>query len=188
MTALPGMSGTIGEVCLSSLLHTATPAYLETAKVTASLSTGPLIDDFAHGLRDWYQLNAGHPGLIQTWTRKLTDPLHRGPAGAKLKLTLSLPQANRLTFVVVENEWRGERGPRRTFVCVRKIPGGAEPQPVTLSLADFAGLTEKDGTLASWDHVDLFGICAHHEGSGIPMSESKWAGGPAVFSRLEWMA
>lgn len=188
MTALPGMSGTIGEVCLSSLLHTATPADLETAKVTASLSTGPLIDDFAHGLRDWYQLNAGHPGLIQTWTRKLTDPLHRGPAGAKLKLTLSLPQANRLTFVVVENEWRGERGPRRTFVCVREIAGGAEPQPVTLSLADFAGLTEKDGTLASWDHVDLFGICAHHEGSGIPMSESKWAGGPAVFSRLEWMA
>jgi dienelactone hydrolase len=187
MAAIPGMGGTIGEVCLSSLLHTVAPGDLAKAKVTPSLSPGSLIDDFAHGLRDWYQLNAGHPSLIQTWTRKLTDPLHRGPAGAKLKLTLSLPQANRLTFVVVENEWRGERGPRRTFVCVREIAGGAEPQPVTLSLADFAGLTEKDGTLASWDHVDLFGICAHHEGSGIPASESKWAGGPAVFSRLEWI-
>lgn len=187
MAAIPGMGGTIGEVCLSSLLHTVAPGDLAKAKVTPSLSPGPLIDDFAHGLRDWYSLNAGHPSLVQTWTRKLTDPLFRGPAGAKLKLTLSLPQTNRLTFVVVENEWRGERGPRRTFVCVREIAGGAEPQPVTLSLADFAGLTEKDGTLASWDHVDLFGICAHHEGSGIPASESKWAGGPAVFSRLEWI-
>jgi hypothetical protein len=34
--------------------------------------------------------------------------------------------------------------------------------------------------------VDQFGICAHHESSGIPASELKWSGGPAVFSRLEW--
>ena len=148
---------------------------------------GPLIDDFAHGMRDWYQLNAGHPSLVQKWTRKLTDPLHRGPAGAKLKLTLSLPQSNRLTFVIVENEWRGERGPRRTFACVREIPGGVEPQSVTLALADFAGLTEKDGTLASWDHVDQFGICAHHEGSGIPSEESRWNGPGAELQRLEWV-
>ena len=188
MAELPGASGSIREICLSSLLHTVTPAGLEKAKVTASLSPGPLIDDFSHGLRDWYRLNEGHPSLVQTWTRKLTDPLFRGPAGAKLKLTLSMPEANRLTFVVVENEWRGERGPRRTFACVREIPGGAEPQSTTLSPSDFSGLTEKDGALASWDHVDQFGICVHHEGSGIPMSESKWAGGPPVFSRLEWIA
>ncbi len=188
MAAIPGMSGTIDEVCLSSLFHTVAPDELAKAKVTPSLSPGPLIDNFAHGLRDWFQLNAGHPGLVQTWTRKLTDPLYRGPAGAKLNLTLSLPQANPLAFVIIENEWRGERGPRRTFVCVREIPGGTDPQSVTLALSDFAGLTEKDGTLASWDHVDQFGICAHHEGSGIPASESKWAGGPPVFKRLEWMA
>jgi hypothetical protein len=186
MAALPGMSGLIGEVCLSSLLQSVTPDDLQKAKVTASLSPGPLIDDFAHGLSDWFQLSAAHPSLVQTWTRKLTDPLYRGPAGAKLNLTLSVPQTNSLTFVIVENEWRGERGPRCTFVCVREIPGG-EAQSVTLSLSDFAGLTEKDGTLASWDHVDQFGICAHHEGSGIPASESKWAGGPPVFSRLEWI-
>jgi len=187
MAAIRGMSASIGEVCLSSLLHTAAPADLAKAKVTPSLTRGSLIDDFAHGLRDWYQLNASHPSLVQTWTRKLTDPLYRGPAGAKLKLTLSMPQPNRLTFVIVENEWRGERGPRRTFACVREIPGGEGPQNVTLSLAEFAGLTEKDGSLASWEQVDQFAICAHHEGSGISSSESKWAGGPPVFSRLEWI-
>ncbi len=188
LSAIPGMSASIGEVCLSSLFHTVAPADLAKAKVTPSLTRGLLIDDFAHGLRDWYQLNASHPSLAQTWTRKLTDPLYRGPADAKLKLTLSIPQPNPLTFVVVENEWRGERGPRRTFACVREIPGGTDPQSVTLGLADFAGLTEKDGSLTSWDHVDQFAICAHHEGSGIPSSESKWAGGPPVFSRLEWIA
>jgi hypothetical protein len=56
-----------------------------------------------------------------------------------------------------------------------------------LALADFAGLTEKDGTLASWDHVDQFGICAHHEGSGIPSEESRWNGPGAQFRRLEWV-
>jgi hypothetical protein len=59
---------------------------------------------------------------------------------------------------------------------------------VSLSPSDFTGLTEKDGTLDSWDRVDQFGICAHHEGGGIPASDSKWAGGPPVFKRLEWMA
>lgn len=77
---------------------------------------------------------------------------------------------------------------RRTFASVREIPGGEGAQSVTLSPADFAGLTEKYGTPAAWDQVDLFGICAHHEGSGIPASESKWAGGPPVFTRLEWIA
>ena len=186
MAELPGMSDPVAELCLSTLLHAATPADLEKEKITATLSPGSLIDDFAHGLRDWFRFNAGHPGLVQTWTRKLTDPLYRGPAGAKLKLTLSMPQTNRLTFVAVENEWRDYRGPRRTFACVREIPGGADPRSVILTPADFAGLTEKDGTLASWDHVDQFGICAHHAGSGIPDSEAKWAGGPPVFSRLEW--
>lgn len=188
MAALPGMGGTIGEVCLSSLLHTVARDELAKAKVVASLSPGSLIDDFANGLRNWYQLGASHPSLVQTWTRKLTDPLFRGPAGATLNLTLALPQANRLTFVVVENEWRGERGPRRTFACVREIAGGIDPQSVALTPADFTGLAEKDGMLASWDQVDQFGICAHHEGSGIPASESKWAGGPPVFTRLEWIA
>jgi len=187
MKELPGASDSIREVCISSLLHSAAPTDLAKAKVTATLSPGPLIDDFAHGLRDWYQLNAGHPGLVQTWTRKLTDPLYRGGAGATLNLTLSLPQTNRLTFVIVENEWRGERGPRRTFACVREIPGGTDPQSVTLALADFTGLTEKDGTLASWDHVDQFGICAHHEGSGIPSEESRWNGPGPGFRRLEWI-
>ena len=187
MAELPGGSASIPEVCLSSLLHSVAPAELKEAKAAVTAVPGPLIDDFAHGMRDWYQLNAGHPSLVQKWTRKLTDPLHRGPAGAKLKLTLSLPQPNRLTFVIVENEWRGERGPRRTFACVREIPGGVEPQSVTLALADFAGLTEKDGTLASWDHVDQFGICAHHEGSGIPSEESRWNGPGAELQRLEWV-
>lgn len=187
MAAIPGLSGAIGEVCLSSQFHAVTPDELAKAKVTASLSPGPIIDDFLHGLRDWYQLNAGHPSLVQTWTRKLTDPLFRGPAGSKLNLTLSLPQTNRLTFVIVENEWRGERGARRTFACVREIPGGTELQRVSLSPADFAGLTEKDGSLSSWNQVDQFGICAHHESGGIPASDSKWSGGPPVFSRLEWI-
>jgi dienelactone hydrolase len=187
MAALPGMSKEIREVCLSSLLRVAAPAELAAAGVAATLEPGPLLDDFRHGLRDWFQLNRDHPSLVQTWTRKLTDPLHRGAVGAKLKLTLFLERPNRLTFVVVENEWRSERGPKRVFACVREVPGGAEPGSVTLGREDFAGLTGKEGTLASWEQVDLFGICAHHEGSGIPAGEARWTGPPPDFLRLEWV-
>ncbi|MBS0205912.1 MAG: dienelactone hydrolase family protein [Planctomycetes bacterium] len=181
---LPGHRGPVREVCLSSLLHTVSETTLHDAKAAVTLAPNAVIDDFDHGLRDWYQLNAGNLAHQQTWTRKLTDPVFRGRSGAKLRLTLKIPKTNRLTFVVVENEWRSYRGPRKTFVCEHEFPGSDVDQSVVLTLGDFLS---KDVSLESWDGVDLFGICAHFAERGAATARHPaWIGAAPTLVRFEW--
>ena len=174
------------ELCLSSEFHTVTPAALKEAGVVASLKVSPLIDDFSptHGLRDWYLINEDHTPLVQHWTRKLTDPAWRGRDGAKLKLTLRLPTTNTLSFVVIENEWRSNRGPRMTFVCEREITGSDVEQTIILEAKDFVS---DSGPLQSWDGVDQFAICRHFSERGTTAARKpSWTGPAPTFVRLEW--
>ena len=60
------------------------------------------------GLRDWYRLNAGNLTHQETWTRKVTDPMYRGAYGAKLKLTMRMPQLNRLKAAFEQSSLRGK--------------------------------------------------------------------------------
>ena len=115
------------------------------------------------------------------WTRKVTDPLWRGPEGSKLVLTLQMPQTNRFHLVLQQNEWRGYRGPRRTFVCSREIPGSDSPQTLTLSLSDF---TSPEGSPTSWSEIDQLGLCANY---GLPANEVPlWKGPTPEFLRVAW--
>lgn len=135
-------------------------------------------------MRDWYALNVGHPSLVQHWTRKFTDPVWRGREGAKLKLTLKLPKTNRLSFVVVENEWRSDRGPRKTYLCEREIPGSDTASTIVLQATDFVSGSDP---LQSWHDVDQFGICAHFaERGGTGTRPPSWTGAAPVFMKLEW--
>ena len=185
LAALPGFKEPVRELGLSSLLHSEMPAALRAAGVRATLQPGLPIDDFAGGLRDWYQLNAGNLPRLQTWTRKLTDPLYRGAEGARLKLTLRMPRTNQLDFVAIENEWRSYRGVKRTFVCTREISGAAGEQSVILAPADFRS---SGGPLNSWRNVDQFAICAFYAERGETASRTPgWDGPAATFVRLEWI-
>ena len=186
LAAIPGNGKPVTELCLSSEFHTVTPAALKEAGVVASLKASPLIDDFAaaHGLRDWYPINEDHPPLVQHWTRKLTDPAWRGRDGAKLKLTLKMPTTNTLSFVVIENEWRSHRGPRKTFVCEREITGSDAEQTIILEAKDFVS---DSGPLKSWDGVDQFAICRHFAERGTTATRKpSWTGPAPTFMRLEW--
>jgi len=193
MQALPGHGDLVHEVCLSSEIRTATPAELEAAGVreqpVAIRSDNPsdslLIDDFSAGWRDWYRLNEGNPRHWQNWTRKITDPAWRGPDGAALAITLTVPRTNTLTLVVVENEWRNERGRRRTLTCSRALAGGAEPQTLVLTPADFVPADDDDRPLTSWAQLDVLGFCGIHADER-PSREPSWEGPPPVVSRLEW--
>ncbi len=184
LAQLPGHREPVREICLSSLLHRRSEQDLRQAQTAATAARGTVIDDFSRSLRDWYQLNAGNLAHQQTWTRKLTDPLWRGPAGAKLILTLKLPKTNRLSFVVQQNEWRSYRGKRTTFVCEREIPGADTAQSLSLGLADFAST---EGPVQSWSEVDQFGICAYFAERGTAAKPPPvWHGPAPIFTRLEW--
>lgn len=185
LAAIPGNSQPIHEVCISSEFHTVAPNDLSAAGVQPTWLPTPVIDDFSHGMRDWYTLNGDHPTLVQHWTRKLADPAFRGPKDAKLKLTLKMPQTNWLSFVILENEWRSYRGPRKTFVCDRKILGSDQLQVIEFQPADFVSNKAK---LSSWDHVDQWGLCAHFSDRGLPARQPSWSGQPPTWVRLEWVS
>ncbi len=193
MKALPGNGDLVREVCLSSDICSATPAELKAAGMreqalavrSGNSSGGLLIDDFSHGWRDWYRLNPGNPVHWQHWTRKITDPAWRGPDGMVLAITLSMPRTNTLTVAVVENEWRGERGRRRTFTCTREVPGSPEPQTLRLTPADFVPTDEKLGPLTSWAQLDVLGLCGFHS-EEKPARTPGWDGPLPEFSRVEW--
>ncbi|MCE9632216.1 MAG: dienelactone hydrolase family protein [Planctomycetia bacterium] len=194
MKALPGNGDLVREVCLSSEIRSATPAELAAAGVreqpvavrAGNPSASLLIDDFSHGWRDWYRLNVGNPIHWQHCTRKITDPAWRGAENATLAITLSMPRTNTLTVVVVENEWRSERGRRRTFTCTREVPGSAEPQSLVFTPADFVSTDEKLGPFTSWAELDVLGVCGFHA-DGKPARKPSWEGAPPEFKRVEWV-
>jgi hypothetical protein len=184
LQAIPGHKDPVRELCLSSLLHRAEPRKLSESAVIATAKPGVLIDDFADGMRDWYVLNAGNLTHQQRWTRKVTDPLYRGREGAKLKLMLTMPETNRIAIVLLQNEWRSYRGPRKTFVCQREIKGDKAAQTLILEAKDF---TSADEALTSWEQIDQLGICAYYQTQGEVKEEIPHWKGPAMnLSRLEW--
>ena len=184
LAAIPGYGKPVTEMCLSSLLHSRGAAEVTQAQPTLTAKPSTLIEDFSRGLRDWYVLNEGNLTHQQLWTRKVTDPLWRGPEGARLALTLKMPQTNRFSIVLEQNEWRSYRGPRRTFVCTREIPGGEAPQTLTLEAKDFIS---PEGPLTSWKEIDQLGLCAHLVAKGTSASEAPlWKGAAPQFLRLAW--
>lgn len=185
MGAGAGGGRSIREFCLSSDLHSASAKELAARGVRATDRPADVLDDFSNGWRDWYRLNTDHPGLWQNWTRKVTDPKWRGSEGMRLALTLQLSENNRIAFVAIENEWRSYRGPRRTFVCEKEIPGAAQEQTVVLDVADFKN-TVDGSSLVSWSELDQLGICAHYSERGGGTSSTRWRGPAPTFARLAW--
>jgi len=185
LAQLPGHGKPVSELCLSTLMHRVEPKELSGASIAITAKPTTLLDDFTHGLRDWYVLNAGNPTHQEMWTRKVTDPIYRGANGARLKLTLTMPKTNRITIVLQQNEWRGYRGQRATFVCEREVQSADAAQTLVLEAKDFIS---PDGALTSWEQIDQLGICAHYSRRGAAAKEVPLWNGPAVtFHHLEWI-
>jgi hypothetical protein len=144
-----------------------------------------IIDDFAYGLRDWYQLNSGNLTHQQTWTRKITDPLYQGRKNSKLKITFHLPQPNKIVVILRENEWRSYRGPRKTYTCHRDLQGSDNDQVILLDPSDFLA---DSIPLATWEQIDQIGF-AHYDDSIVDRKEvPNWKGDALLLKRLEWIS
>jgi len=172
---------------LTSTLLRAGPADLRRAGVRPTDGPSLVIDDFARGLRDWYVLSPENPHHWQFWTRKVTDPKWRGPAGVRLSLALTVRRANRLVLVLRENEWR-DRGKRREYAAEVSLQGSDESQIVRLAAADFRD-TETAEPLAGWAEIDQLGIRAYADvtrGGATARLGGRWEGPPPAFHELRW--
>jgi hypothetical protein len=120
---------------------------------------------------------------VQYWTRKITDPVWRGPAGRKLAITLRVAEPNAVTVALVENEWRNYRGPRRSYAAVRRLAGGGEPETLVFEPGDFPSEAPAGAPLAAWAGLDQLGIVAGHAAA---KEAGPWRGPALELLQVEW--
>ncbi|MDH3583899.1 MAG: hypothetical protein OER86_06765, partial [Phycisphaerae bacterium] len=171
---------------LSSQLHTAPPDELKASRVTATDRRSTLIDDFKHAWRDWYVLNADNREHWQYWTRKITDPKWRGRPDAVLSLEMDLEKDNRILVIAVENEWRGYRGPRRSYLAVVPVKAG-KGRVVRLRMSDLREMKTGE-ELKTWLQLDVLGLAGRWTAKkGERAVDNRWAGPVPRLRRLEWV-
>jgi len=170
---------------ISSLMHTATPEDLQREGVRTTDTPALLIDDFAHGFRDWYTLLPDNPHHWQFWTRKITDPKWRGQPGYLLTFDVKAEKANQLVVQLTENFFRPYRGKQREFTAVVKLAGGKHWQTISLSPDDFKAV-DGEAVLSSWAEVDLLGLRAYCDEGGTLLGSKTWAGSQPTFQNLRW--
>ncbi|MFO0906281.1 MAG: acetylxylan esterase [Pirellulales bacterium] len=172
------------QLAISSLLHTVAPKELAAQQVVADDRRTPLIDDFAHGWRDWYKLSADNPHHWEYSTRKIADSKWRGAADERLAFDVQAARANALVIVLTENFFRSYRGPQHEYVAVVPLTGGDKPQHVSLAPRDFQTLDGRP--LASWEQLDLLSFRAYFERNDRLLGSKAWAGAQPVFQSLRW--
>ena len=171
---------------ISTLVHTAAPKALKHNRVQATDRRSLLIDDFSHEFRDWYQLSADNPHHWQFWTRKITDPKWRGPAGHRLTFDVKTRDANRLVVIISENFFRSYQGRQRDLINVVKLPGGNKWHAVSLAPSSLKTVDGKD-SMASWNHADLLGFRAYYgDHRETTIGTTRWAGPRPEFRNLRW--
>ena len=171
---------------ISSLVHTAAPKALKHNRVQATDRRSLLIDDFSHEFRDWYRLSADNPHHWQFWTRKITDPKWRGPAGHRLTFDVKTRDANRLVVIISENFFRSYQGRQRDLINVVKLPGGDKWHTVSFAPSSLKTVDGKD-SMDSWNHADLLGFRAYYgDHRKTTIGTTRWAGPRPEFRNLRW--
>jgi hypothetical protein len=186
----PPLARPVERFGISSILHTATPAELVDAGVRATDQPSLLIDDFASGFRDWYQLSADNPHHWQYWTRKINDPKWQGRENQRLAFDVKTSRANPMVIVLTENFFRSYRGKQQDFLAVVELVGANEWQSVTFGPSDFE-TPDATRQLQSWKMVDLLGFRAYYQaekdGRATTLGTDRWDGPQPTFRNLRWV-
>lgn len=157
---------------------------LAKAGVIATRTRERLVDDFSHGMRDWYQLN---PDNREHWfyaTRKLIDPAFMGPKGAKLAFdVVTTAPGNRLAVGLELNTWQNYTGRKQdSYHTIVNLPEDGVNK-VELSPADFrnkAGESPGD-----WDEVTELTLTPSRRVVDVP--EAEWKGNAPELANLRWI-
>ena len=95
----------LSEMAVSSDYAWAWPEQLLAANVKPQAVPNRLIDDFAHGGRDWTRSGLDHGYWWNISTRKVNCPLYLGPKGAELVFDFNSPEPGAKIGVVVNRSF-----------------------------------------------------------------------------------
>jgi hypothetical protein len=139
-----------------------TGAQLVGAGVSGTAKPEAMIDDGEHGWRDWYRLNWGNPSLWVAATRKVKDPLWRGPAGAKLTFEIN-PANDTIVYVTLtRNAWGAFGSGTGEYYAAVPLKANGGWVSVSLGVEDFQPKDNKGAQpLKDWSTLTDLAISGH---------------------------
>ncbi len=171
-----------------------TGAQLVNAGVRANAQSEALIDDGQRGWQDWYRLNWGNPTLWSAFTRKIKDPLWRGPAGAKLSFEINPANDTIVYITLTRNAW-GAFGPGSgEYVASVPLKANGGWVSVSLGVEDFKPTDPKGAQpLKDWSTLTELAISGHasvvQDGVKTSLPSIAWKNARDVRVReLKWSA
>lgn len=147
---------------LSSNVQTIAAAQLLAAGIQPTGQRDRLIDDGVNAWQDWFQLNWGNPTLWRATTRKIKDPLWRGPAGARLAFEIN-PEKDATVYVsLTRNAWGAFGSGTGEYVATVPLKANGGWVAVSLGLTDFQPMDTKGAKpLQDWSTLTDLSLSGH---------------------------
>lgn len=180
---------------LSTAVLALNGAELAAAGVRPTARRDRMIDDGANGWQDWFRLNWGNPDHWVATTRKVKDPLWRGPQGARLAFEIN-PANDTVVYVsVTRNAWGAFGAGTGEYVATVPLKANGGWVAVNLGVEDFqpvvkTSLPDPKGAqpLKDWSTLTDLSLSGHasvmKDGSGdwknaatIRVRQLRWVGG-----------
>jgi len=178
---------------LSSRMLVTTGAQLAAQGVRPTAPRNRMIDTGANGWQDWFRLNWGNPNHWLATTRKVKDPLWRGPQGARLAFEINPANDAFLYVTVTRNAWGAFGAGSGEYVAAKPIKASGGWMTLTFSLEDFQPVDPKGAQpLKDWSTLTDLSISGHatvvKDGAKVALPSNAWKNaGNLDVRQLRWV-
>ncbi|MGC6566122.1 MAG: alpha/beta hydrolase family protein [Akkermansiaceae bacterium] len=169
---------------VTSEYRKAYPHQLQKAGVKVTVKRQRLIDDFAHGWRDWSLVAASNRHHWNFETHKINDPAFVGPKDASLAFEITTTEPGETLAVVIDTDrWRGYTGRKPTQHVALVELEKAGTQSVVLTMNQFK--SETGEALGSYDFATSLILTPGQKLRPKTVTQA-WKGQVPKFANLRW--
>lgn len=178
---------------LSSRVQALTGAQLTAAGIRPTAKRDRSIDPGTRDWQDWFRLTWGNPTLWTATTRKIKDPIWRGPDGARLAFEINPANDTILYVSLTRNAWGAFGSGSGEYYASVPLKTAGEWTPVNLGLEDFHAVDPKKmQPLADWSTLTDLSLSAHisvvKDGVKVALPSIPWKNAATVRIRnLRWV-
>ena len=181
---LPRGYNATNELTVTSECRKAFPYQLRESGIKPTAQRQRLIEDFAHGWRDWSLVSANNKHHWNFETHKINDPAFVGPRGGSLHLEVTTTEPDNTLAVVIDvDRWRGYTGrkPRRYVALVKLTESGRH----SISLPANRFLTAEGEFLEKYDFATSLILTPGQKERPDEVAKP-WQGEIPIFADIRW--
>ena len=178
---------------LSSRMIAITGTRLAAQGVRPTAQRDRMIDTGANGWQDWFRLNWGNPNHWLASTRKVKDPLWRGPKGARLAFEINPANDATVYVTVTRNAWGAFGSGSGEYIAAKPIKASGSWLTLTFGLEDFQPVNPKGAQpLKDWSTLTDLSISGHativKDGVKVALPSDSWKNAGSLRVRqLRWV-